>query len=426
MSRSRIEKPVKNAVAYTENPNLEPAAAASILCGAGEFYVLRNEPAKANDNFNLAHAKLSKPPDPKAKPDADHDVVLMELALKVIDLAGMQPDGQNPIDWPDIHKRLVNILKLISSVEAKQTAILEVGMKLMDKQKGEFAVALAKQLADDDGDKEKKSPLRAQQIAFLVATGQKAEAEKVGRGDIAAGKVPEKIEVPAKIEEKKDADDKDKTDQKDDTADKEKGEKKVAAPVIIEEFDPIVEFGQAEGKALEGEFAKARQLAKHKGQPLDRLEAAIAVAAVAAKKNTAEAKASAQEAFDAYKSQDKTMIPVWLAIQLTRVCARAGLAAEAKQVADGLTEPAEKALAQLELILPQIENAAGPVPIAVLDDFSAFKSTLAYELALERVARHNTRLGKSAEIKALLDSLSEAQQTFVHIGMALGDAEANK
>jgi hypothetical protein len=233
--------------------------------------------------------------------------------------------------------------------------------------------------------------------------------------------------VQEKVEDKKDGDDKDKSEQKANAADKEKVEKKVAAPVIIEEFDPVREMGQAEGKALEGDFTKARQLAKHKGQPLDRLETAIAVAAVAAaKKNTAEAKASAQEAMEAYKSVDKTKMPAWLMIQLTRVCARAGLATEAKQVADGLTEPQAKALAQLELILPQIESAAAPVPIAVLDDFSTLKSTLAYELALERVARHNTRLGKSAEIKAMIDSLSESQQTFVHIGVALGEAEASK
>jgi DNA-directed RNA polymerase subunit M/transcription elongation factor TFIIS len=436
-SSSKLEGPLNEAVAQANsNPKLKPAAAAYIFRGAGEFHGMRGKAPLALDHFNFARAKFGE----KMHPDADRDTALIAVALALIDLGGTpkNEEDESRVDWATVQKNLGQLLASLSSVPAKQTGMREVGSRLIAKDKGDIAVALASQLAQPEPGAA-RSPLDAQHIAFLCATAQAAEA-----GTIRPLPGTKKVNQPP-APEKKEVVDKDKDDDKDKDRDKDQDKPKEEAkpqpqpqPQPNEgEIDSVAQLGYAEAKAFEDNFEEARQLAKHNGPALGRLEASIAVAAIAADKNkTADTKASAKDALEIYKeleqfkeAEKSKLPPAWLVIQLTRVCVRAGMAEDAKKVANSLTEPQDKeakALANLELILPQLESGNTAVPVTVLEDLSDFKDTLAYGLALEMIARRNTRLGKQAEILATMQGLDDAQKAFVQIGIALGQLDAAK
>ena len=430
-SSSKIEGPLNEAVAQANsNPKLKPAAAAYIFRGAGEFHGMRGKAPLALDNFNFARARFGE----KMQPDSDRDTVLISVALSLIDLGGTpkNEEDESRVDWATVQKNLGQLLASLSSIPAKQTGMREVGSRLIAKDQGDIAVALASQLAQPEPGAA-RSPLDAQHIAFLCATAQAAEAGTIrplpGAKKVNQPPAPEKKEVVDKAKD----DDKDKEQDKP----KEEANPQPQAQPNGGEIDPVAQLGYAEAKAFEGNLEEARQLAKLNGPALGRLEASIAVAAIAAGKNkTAEAKGSVKDALEVYKeleqfkeAEKSKLAPAWLVIQLTRVCVRAGMAEDAKKVANSLTEPQDKdakALAILELILPQFDTGTSPVPVTVLEDLSDFKDTLAYGLALEMIARRNTRLGKQAEILATMQGLDDAQKAFVQIGIALGQLDAAK
>src|SRR5262249_12252647 len=102
---------------------------------------------------------------------------------------------------------------------------------------------------------------------------------------------------------------------------------------------------------------------------------------------------------------------------------------EAKKVADGISDPQDaeaKALAQLELILVKLENTTDQAPLSMIEESITSKDSLAYGLALETLARHNTRLGHRSEALALAAGARESSRAFVQIGVALGMMDAAK
>jgi hypothetical protein len=420
-SSSHLEGPLNEALEQVKlNSKLTPAAGASILRGAGQFYGRRNLALKAKEQLDAARAKLINPGD-NLPPDAERDTVLITLALALIDLGGAaQGDDENPtrLDWATVQKELGRVVQMLSSVEAKQTGLREIATALITQDKGEIAAALAGQFSQPAGkietpvgDPELKpaetmrSPLDAQQIAILIAIGRKDEANQIRPAPGAKNK------------------DQRKDKGKDEDENKDKKEEKIQK----DDIDPVAQLGYAEGAARSGNFEEARWLAKHKGLPIERLEASLAVALIAAaQKKTADAKANTEDALEAYSPLDKAKVPLWLTIQLTRACARAGLADDAKKIANAPEDKAAKALAQLEILLPQIESSTAPLPATALDNLNAFKDTLAYELALEKVARHNTRLGQSVAAQPLLEGLDDSQKAFVQIGIAVGQLDAAK
>jgi hypothetical protein len=410
MANNRLWGPFNAALAAESK--LPPAHAASLQMGVGEFYFLRSDAPKGAEHFRNAYAKFA-PPDDKTLPDAERDAVLIALMFVIID-NGAETESNSQLDWSTVKKELERTLVRMSSVEARQTALRDVVTRLIASNQTEIALKLVEQMVPppepaspspqeqaDPGDDESKpqpskakqkthlhSPLGAQQIALLYFLGGKDHNDK--------------------------------------------------AHAIAHEPDPkagdfgvIARLGYAEGKARKGQFEVARQIARASGNEMHRFEASLAVAAIAqADKKTTEAKANAQDALKSFGDLQKpaSNVPTWLLIQLTRACARGDMASQAKQVIEAIPEKDKgaRALAQLELLLVQLEATSGPVPVTLLDDYVTSKDTLAYAMVLERIARHNTRLGQRSEALALVNSLDEVNRPFVQIGVALGMVDARK
>jgi hypothetical protein len=418
-AHNRLYGALNDALAHVEpTTKLKPTPTAEIHRGAAEFHMLNSNAKDAKYHINKTRSGFAAP-NPKTPADPERDVVLIELALALIEFGGSdkEADNETRLKWDDVSEELRRTLSLVSSLEARQTALRAVADRLIAKGETDRAFALADTLAPateadatpkeevlGGGDEDppakvqpKKPPstpvrplLAAQQLALLVGSGQKDKAKAI-------------------------------------MAEPDPKNKDAVLPLLTR-------LGYAEGKARQGDFEAARLIANHQGKAVERLEANVGVAVIAlAKKNTAEAKVSAQKCVDVYKeiraAPIEIHVPAWLMIQLTRVCARADQAAETAKIIQGIPEKTDKtarALAQMEVLLAKLDASTEPVPAAIIDEHVTFKDTLAYALAVENVARHNTRLGRRSEALAMVDSLDDAHKAFAQIGVALGIMDARK
>ena len=368
------------------------------------------------------------------EPDAERDLVLIDIALTFVDLAGSQAevDAETRKDWGDIAGELQRTLNMLSSTEAKQTAMRELSTKLIAKNQTELAVNLAKQMVPPP-------PPKVEQMPTPIDPFPVAKDEKPPDGEVKKEVQGNQQKLPP-VEKKKEPPPVVRSPLEASwialligTGSAVEAGKIVPAPALKDDeaIDPVARLGYAEGNARLGNFKLAHDIASHNPVlGLHRLESSIAVAAVALSQNKlAEAKTSATEALKGYQEFKIETPPAWLVIQLTKVCAGAGLTADVKkQVTDKLTGPknkAIKALAQLALLKADLEaNHGTRVSATHMDGFVTDKGTLGYSLALEYVARHNTRLGGRSDALGMLQGLSEEQQAFVQIGIALGLHEA--
>jgi hypothetical protein len=192
--------------------------------------------------------------------------------------------------------------------------------------------------------------------------------------------------------------------------------------------DPIARLGYAEGLARLDKYSEAERLARMPGDPRDRLRTWLALADIA--RGAGKSDDAARFAHEALRVFDgelkKARISPWLASQLSRAVARAaGDEARAKELADSISDPALKGRAQLETFLLKLEGTKGRMEPATVDTTVSDKATLAYGLALEAVARHNTRAGYGGD-EQNVSGLAEELRPFVLLGAALGTQDATK
>jgi hypothetical protein len=402
-AHKRLWDPFYAAVTSVEpETKLQPPAAAWMHANIGEFWLLQSDAAKAKDHFAKAYARFPLKDD-KTQPDVERDAAMLALQMLLIEYGGETETGSQ-MDWGTVRQELERSLRRMSSVEAQQTALREIAGRLPASKQEEITAKLLEQLhplpldeaapqqqPDNEGDEpqpakqpkqkrtDKGSPLLAQHIALLYLRGQSEKATQIA---------PEKAE------------------------------------------DQIAVLGWAEAKARKGEFDAAWKVLEGAINPLYRLEASLAVAAIAKAANKPnEAKTAAEEALSAFRKLDRsTKLPGWQMIQLTRVCARNGMEKEAKQVIDafGDKDKAARALAQLELLTAQLEKSSGAVPANLADDIVTAKDTLAYAMAITRIARRNTSQGMRSETLGLVDTQEEQNQPFVQISVALGQMDQRK
>jgi hypothetical protein len=405
MSSNRLYDTFNTAVEAADKAKLKPAQAAAINRGAGEFYVAMRQAPKAKEHFGKARALLMNPTKKQAV-DLEKDSALTELALAMVDLGGSESEelDLHRLEWSKVQDELAATLRLLSCDESKQVAMREVGCKLVAKDQAGIAVFLARQLATpppqaqpdpaEDGQEVKKAPdtakerLAAQQIGLLLALKDGAAAKQ--------------IMAPPNLKDKGGV------------------------------SDGVVRLAWAEGWAREGNFTDARALALLPGTdtPLDRIEASLAVAAVALLEGQKDAaRINLQDALNIFhkekdlKKEDKVKRP-GLLLQLARIAARLDMADEAKRIAAYMPDNASKSLALLELVTAQIATAKESVTTSLVDELPFDKESLAYGLALEKIARHNTRLGQRSEALALAEGLDDRLRAFVYMGVALGMVDA--
>jgi hypothetical protein len=363
-------------------PKVAPALAAELQRAAGDFHLRAGKAAEARDAFHAARGFFLQ-----GKADAflptDRDWFLIDLAKSQVELGGNDDAirDKTGLDWQDVFKELRQTLGNIKSNEAKAAAVREVGWSLMQKKQDGLAFALAREFIDEN---DPDSPFRAQVVALMLAAKQSEEAAK-----------------------------------------------QIAAPTGKEDLGLLPRLAYAEGKAWEGEYPEALKVATD-GKPLpsEKLEALLAVAAVAVlqgnKDDSAKKPLEAAlplENFLRIKAKGKGLSPL-APYQLARLAARADFQPEEmKKLADTLPDKAARARAQLEFLYADLRTKAKnrtPAELSTVDNFIKDKDTLAYPLAVEAIARHNTRLGHQSDIQDAIEGMEERFRPFAHVGIALG------
>jgi hypothetical protein len=169
------------------------------------------------------------------------------------------------------------------------------------------------------------------------------------------------------------------------------------------------------------------RVVKEPGPALERFQAALGVAAVAVLTEKANEALPALEYAQACQKEVRkaeAKIPAWDLVQLARLLAAAGKAEEARGVVQTLPDKAAKSRAQLELLLARLAASREQVPMNAADEID--KESLSYGLALEALARHNTRVGQQGAVREAIDAADERHRPFLYAGLALGLQDGRK
>ena len=364
-AQSQQQQALQRALASVEpKTKLRPLETAAIYLAAAEFYLRAQEVDKAQKHFRMAaRAPFSEDKDSAAL-TVERDAFLIDLLLHWIDLGGTEAEDLDKvkIEWKIVLDDLGTTLQKISTTAARQTALRAVAAKLMERDKLDLALALAARMGGSVGQgpgeaEGEDGPLAAQHVALLLKANKTDEARAIAP------------------------------------------EPKPGPPPNL-----LARQGHAEGAAWKGDFAKAMQVIKlpeDKGESLQRLQAALGVAAIALftkKVNEAqEPLIFAQERLGEMEknlAKDKlaTPIPGWEMLQLAQLLAQVGKTEESKAVIAKMTDKSAVSRALLELLRERVAAAKEQVPMTAVDDF-AIKDSLSYAQALLALARHNTRLG---------------------------------
>lgn len=364
---------------------LGPTLRAELHRAAGEFQVRAQDPAEtARDRFAKARAALAELDPKDTALSIERDLLLIEIALAQIELGSADEDQilrKVRLEWSTVLGELASTIRSIQRLELRLHALRQVCWRLFGDRQKELAVALAVQVS------------RASEDTKTIKKDEEESSETV-RSFVESQLLALYLAL----------------DQNDRAADTQK-----------EAGERVVRLGQAEGKALQGHFEEARKIALAKGSAELRLEACVAVAAVAVAHNKAdEARASVENALQIESDLRKTKqpVPAWLRWQLVQATCRAGLAEQAKPVIEAIMDKTFKSQAQLELVQAELQKSQGAVELTFIDELLKDKDTLAYALAVERLSRKNSERGRSTN--DLLEAVSEGFRPFVHAGIALG------
>jgi hypothetical protein len=369
-----------------ERKKLSAELAGELYRAVGEFYARDRMDRKRSLDLAQKHftgARASAPARRSVPPE--WEILLADLAVNQIDLGGPPQEVEDKLrlDWPDVQKEISRTLGKISSVEGRLLALREVGGKLVERGQGNVAVGIATELAAGGkaaAGAEGAAPppvLKGQQVALLLALGKADQAAKV-----------------------------------------------LPPPAAGAALDFPTRLGYAEGRAREGDFEKARELARRQpGSARDRLEASLGVAAVALlARRTEDAAANLSDAVTLLDTDLKGAkvhpLVLW---QAARVAARVGPPEAAKALIARIRDPGCAARAELELLFRRIaDNGAADAELV------ANKKTLAYAQALEWAARYNTRQGRREEVEQQAGQFEERHlRPFVYVGIALGAQDSH-
>ncbi|MCS7045058.1 MAG: hypothetical protein NZO58_01750 [Gemmataceae bacterium] len=361
-----------------------PILWAELERAAGELQLCDKKGEAARQKFMAARGLIGRMPKEAV---VDHDLFLLDLARTQLDLHGTEDQvrAKERFDWEEtkasvsLFKEIVQTVQRIKSPEAAVIAVRELATELIQRKQVPLALSLASQLLPIQNEGGKPGPMTLEFAALALSYG---DAKKI------EGKLVPPLDPKAPL---------DRTTR------------------IV-----YAEAAAREAAAGKRDIKAALELVKHKdGAPLDRLEAAVAVASVILSDRTNKEAATQAapflaEAFEARKQLGKRGLPPWLGFQLVRVGIRVPEhGAAAREVLADL--PASfQGRAQLECALAKAErgemlDAGKDLPTA-----EGPYRALGWIVLARQAAQHNRPL--PAPDADLDDPVCQA---FAHLGLAL-------
>ncbi len=397
---------------------------AEVRRAAGEYYLRADRADLANAQFQMARAAIRT----NEKADAnEQDLMLIDLARSQVELGGDKTDVQNGarLKWDEAQNEVRQTLQLLHSAEGRIEAVRQVGRILISKGQGARVAPLAS-----------LAPKETPGLLALVGL----EMLQANPDDAKTRKLVEQLAQQAQDRLPKRA--------------AQKGDKKPAGPPPPASLialwlalgkldkakelapppakdthivDPAILVGYVEGFARHGDLKIASAAAREAGSAKDRLPALVAVAAVALDNNQADAaRSDLQEALKSVNDPGARAVSPWLRLRLVRLSLQAGLEADrVKAMADTIDDKALRGRAHFEVLRSKLAATKNQSDDSILSALG--KDTLSYGLAMEALARHNTRTGDgSAVLKAVDGWEPEKLRPFGYVGVALGQQDSSR
>jgi hypothetical protein len=404
------------ALAALENKGaLSPGHTAELHRALGDYYLAENNGEQARNQFVRARAAVLQG---DAILPTERDWLLIDILLSQVELGGDRIDVEKGarVKWDDMQKEFRQTSQNLRSPEARAIALGALTRKFIEKDL-QAPTAYASQFADDlpqllpaiglellrAGKTDQATSLAAQAYAQLPKP--KAEEDK------AKAPLPSTALIALLVALRKDQD--------------------AAAIAPLPEGDvqpdtPIL-LGYVEGWARRGDIAMARKRANEARFPLDRFQALLAVAEIALESGqTEDARKDLETCLQLASGELKEKVgSPWLLFRLVRLSAQAGLGDKAVPVAKLINDVGLRGRAQLEILRHRLADSSTPA-----DESSAEivdKSTPAHGLALEAIARHNTRTSGYTSAQKLVETWDPPEERPLgDIGIALGSQGSRK
>jgi hypothetical protein len=398
------------AISEKADSPLGNAGAAEINRAAGEYYLREGKPALAHTQFVQAQTRLGREP-ASTKSASERDAFAIDLALTQIDLFGNQQEVDKGIRaaWRDSARQIGHTLQAIAFPEARLEALRQVSRKLIQKGQVDVAKTIAFEMSSEQQDRPE----------MLAVVG--LELFRDGRHDAAQGLAeqalesygPDKPPSPAPslaallIALKQE---------------KEAGEAfRISAPQPdVSNPAPVTRLAFAQGWAYQENWEPAQVLAAAPGPPVERLNALVAVAAVAVEKNPAAAKKCLETAL----ALPLAGVDPWSLYRLIQLGAELGLMEQLKPVVDSeaFAEPGLRRLAQLAVLRATLKDRADPEVLA-----AQVQQENPHPPTLQWLARQNARYGSASSVLHAIAGWEPATlRPFGYIGAALGMQDSGK
>ncbi len=415
LSQGRQQQALARALQYVDSADLKwsPEAAAELQRAVGEYYLAAGEPMEGprspRSRLQKARALLAT----ENATSSEWDAVLIDIALTQVDLGGEQEEVNRGcrLKWTETEKELLQTLSKLHAPEARLEAVREVSRKLVAKNQGLLAVSMVQRLnlAEEAADLQAVIGLelaRANQMTPALKLAEQSHllvAPPPGADDKAKRAPPPSLLALWFALGKP-----------------EQARALAAEPAGDLEPEPAVRIGYAEGFARQGNREAARACAGRFGIAQARLQAFLALGAVALENNQADVARQALEV--AVKIADEELrgrnIPPWVLLRLVRLGVQADVGERLARVAGLIPDPAVRGRAQLAVLQGRLKSTKSKADDSWAQ--SVDKDTPAHPLALEALARHNAPLEGAALLKTIDDSQPENVRPFRYLGMALG------
>jgi hypothetical protein len=404
------------AEAAEKGPSKEAAAEANRA--AGEYFIrtdTRDAAQKAQKSFAKARDLLEKSPAGPAR-----DALLADLLASQVDLGDSDDEAINGkrLRWtsktagtPTVLNELKQTLSQINSPWGRLHALRLAGRRLIARGRTDDFGALAGQVGGNNaGDAE---ALAYEKHEALAVVG--LEVLRAGDKDL-AGKLAERSAGVY-------------------TAQPVAGqERPPLAPSVValclatgkpapkpekaKDDKELAKVGEAAGLALKGDVDEARKVTSDKPE----WRAQILVAVAEATGDAADVEA-AEHALDELandkKDQKEKKTSPWLAYRLALAAARTKQADVVLRVADRVSDPGLKALAQLEAVRLRLDGTKDKASDGALEGIDG--GPLAQAIGREWLARHNAR-HDGGTLKAA-EAWDEAVRPFGVLGAVLGEQD---
>lgn len=334
----------------------------------------------------------------------ERDASLSDLALAMVELGGSKNEARDKLrlEWDAAQKRIEAALREIRSPEAKLDAYQAVSRRLIDRGESVRALALASS-AFSNQPGEKAAARAACALDLIEKNNDKTTAirvceELLKEYEVTKDRPPLAAEV-------------------------------VALAMVLDkappqsgkslEDDESTHIGTAEGLARKGQLAEARKQAQDAPNPRLKLRSLVALGGVS-KESVNDLTAACQTAEAGLPDPAREN---WILLRLVRLGAHAGVPADRlKAAAEIIVDPALRGRAKLELFRAQLDTMKQSADLTLAD--SVDPKTLAHELALAALARHNVRY--SSGYLSTARTWSEPLASFGTLGALLGTQKNEK